>query len=80
MRQHARLQDGVFDEEIVGGAEQVLVHVDAVHHEDVVEAEGASDDELSGRERIARRPGASSAMSTGRRPTGRASTSRLPYV
>ena len=54
MSQHARLENRVLDEQVVGGAEQVVVHVDAVHHEDVVEAEGASDDQLSRREGIAR--------------------------
>ena len=51
-RQHLRLLDGVFDEQVLRLREQVVVHVDAVDHEDVVEGERAVDDQLAGVRRV----------------------------
>ena len=42
------VSDGVFDVEAVGGAKQVVVDVDAVHHEDIVECRRARNRELAG--------------------------------
>ncbi len=46
-RQHLRLLDRILDEERSRRCEQVVVDVDAVDHEDVVEGEGAIDDQLT---------------------------------
>ena len=42
-----RFLDGVLDEDVVGGAEEVVVHVDAVDHEDVVVGEAPRDRDLT---------------------------------
>src|ERR1700722_20428217 len=47
-RQDLRLLNGILDEQILGRAEQVVVDVDAVEHEDVIEWEGTVDDDLRG--------------------------------
>ena len=44
--QHLRLLDRVLDEQVLRLREQVVVHVDAVDHEDVVEGHGAVDHHL----------------------------------
>ena len=46
-RQHLRLLDRVFDEQVLRLREQVVVDVDAVDHEHVVEGERAVDDDLA---------------------------------
>ncbi len=56
-RQHLRLLDGVFDEQVLRLREQVVVHVDAVDHEDVVEGHCAVDDHLPGVGRVLRDAG-----------------------
>ncbi len=46
--QHLHLLEGVLDEQAVGRAEEVVVHVDPVDQEDVVEGERARDGDLVG--------------------------------
>ena len=47
VRQDARLLDRILDEEVVRRALDVVVDVDAVHHEHVVEAEAAGHRQLA---------------------------------